>query len=127
GHHLARGRAEWQFLPVTRFFLDASWGYTGPLNSAACELIKRSSRPLRIRLGAATALSELTSLRAHLGYGKGFYQAREDDCGEMSTPDFSNVLLGAELGYRYSPLGRMSITYEYDFQDSIEANYYRDH
>jgi hypothetical protein len=37
------------------------------------------------------------------------------------------VLLGAELGYRYSPLGRMSVTYEYDHQDSVQANYYRDH
>lgn len=127
GVHLGRGRAEWQFLPITRFFFDASWGYAGPLSSAPCDLIKRSSTPLRVQLGAATALTELTSLRAHVGYGKGFYQSRGADCGEMGTPDFSNVLLGAELGYRYSPLGRLSVTYEYDFQDSIQANYYRDH
>jgi hypothetical protein len=125
--HLARGRAEWQFLPITRFFFDASWGYAGPLSSASCDFIKRSSKPLRIQVGAATALTELTSLRAHAGYGKGFYEARGGDCGEMGTPDFSNVLLGAELGYRYSPLGRMSLTYEYDFRDAVDANYYRDH
>jgi hypothetical protein len=122
--HLARGRAEWQFLPITRFFFDASWGWFGPLTAAPCELIKRQSRPLRVQLGAATALTELTSLRAHIGYGKGFYQSLECD---IAAADFSNVLLGAELGYRYSPLGRLSVTYEYDFQDSIEANYYRDH
>jgi hypothetical protein len=127
GQHLGRGRAEWQFLPITRFFFDASWGYAGPLSSADCTLIKRASMPLRIQLGAATALTELTSLRAHAGYGKGFYQSRSGDCGEMGTPDFSNVLLGAELGYRYSPLGRMSVTYEYDFRDAVDANYYRDH
>lgn len=127
GHHIGRGRAEWQFLPVTRFFLDTSWGYAGPLNGADCDLIKRASKPLRIQLGASTALTELTSLRAHVGYGKGFYQSRGSDCGEMGTPDFSGVLLGAELGYRYSPLGRMSVTYEYDFRDAVDANYYRDH
>ncbi|HWN69829.1 MAG TPA: hypothetical protein VNM90_19440 [Haliangium sp.] len=127
GHHIGRGRAEWQFLPITRFFLDTSWGYTGALSGASCGVIKRNARPLRIQLGAATALTELTSLRAHVGYGKGFYQSRGADCGEGGTPDFSNVLLGAELGYRYSPLGRLSVTYEYDFQDSVVANYYRDH
>lgn len=125
--HLGRGRAEWQFLPITRFFFDTSWGFSGSLNRASCDEIKRTSRPLRIQAGASTALTELTSLRAHVGYGKGFYQARGDDCGDLGTPDFSNVLLGAELGYRYSPLGRLSVTYEYDFQDSIQANYYRDH
>jgi hypothetical protein len=127
GHHIGRGRAEWQFLPITRFFFDTSWGYAGAVTSAECGLIKRTSKPLRVQLGAATALTELTSLRAHIGYGKGFYQSRGADCTEMSTPDFSNVLLGAELGYRYSPLGRLSVTYEYDFQDSVQANYYRDH
>jgi hypothetical protein len=125
--HLGRGRAEWQFLPITRFFLDASWGFAGGITGASCDLIKRSSKPMRIQAGASTALTELTSLRAHIGYGKGFYQARGSDCFDMGTPDFSNVLLGAELGYRYSPLGRLSVTYEYDFQDSIQANYYRDH
>jgi hypothetical protein len=124
--HLARGRAEWQFLPITRFFFDASWGYAGSLGGGNCNsgLFKRGSTPLRIQVGAATALTELTSLRAHAGYGKGFYGS---PCGEMGTPDFSNVLLGAELGYRYSPLGRMSVTYEYDFRDAVDANYYRDH
>lgn len=124
--HLARGRAEWQLLPLTRFFLDGSWGYFGPLYSGDCGLLKRESRPLRVQLGAASALTELTSLRAHVGYGKGFYQSREV-CGEMSAADFSSVLLGAELSHRYSPLGRVSVTYEYDFEDSIEANYFRDH
>lgn len=125
--HLGRGRAEWQFLPITRFFFDTSYGFFGPLSSADCDLIKRESHPLRVRLGSSTALTELTSLRAHIGYGKGFYQARGSECGEAGTPDYSTVLLGAELGYRYSPLGRMSVTYEYDHQDSVQANYYRDH
>lgn len=124
--HLARGRAEWQFLPLTRFFLDGSWGYFGPLYAGPCELLKRESRPVRVQLGAATALTELTGLRAHIGYGKGFYQSR-DICLEMGTADYSSVLLGAELSHRYSPLGRVSVTYEYDFEDSIEANYFRDH
>ncbi len=124
--HLARGRAEWQFLPITRFFFDTSYGFFGPLSTAPGTLIKRQSRPLRVQLGASTALTELTSLRTHIGYGKGFYQACAI-CGDAGTPDYSTVLLGAELGYRYSPFGRMSVTYEYDHQDSIEANYYRDH
>lgn len=126
--HLGRGRAEWQFLPITRFFFDASYGFFGPLSSAPGIQIKRESHPLRIRLGASTALTELISLRTHVGYGKGFYQSCGMACEEAGgTPDYSTVLLGAELGYRYSPLGRLSATYEYDHQDSIEANYYRDH
>ncbi|ACY12949.1 hypothetical protein [Haliangium ochraceum] len=127
-HHLARARGEWQFLPRTRFFLDGSWGYFGPLSGASCELLKRESRPLRVLGGASTALTELTSLRAHIGYGNGYYQSRgAAGCMDVGNEDFNNVLLGAELGFRYSPLGRLSVTYEYDFQDSLQANYFTDH
>src|SRR5262249_9373374 len=31
------------------------------------------------------------------------------------------------LGYRYSPLGRAALAYDFVYVDSINANYYRDH
>ncbi|GAB4534273.1 MAG: hypothetical protein Tsb0020_49890 [Haliangiales bacterium] len=135
-HHLVRGRAEWQFLPITRFYLDASLGYFVAAGGA-CELVKNESRPLRVELGSSTAFTERTSLRVHLGAGRGFYRERAECSGGVRVPatDFTSplfrnwvgLLAGAELSYRYSPLGRVSVTYEHDFEDSVQANFYRDH
>lgn len=122
--HLLRVQAAWKFLPVTRFFFDGSFGYFGPLSGAAAGgcasggLQKCRSMPLRLELGAASAITQVTTVRAHAGFGKGFYEAGQD---------FTNVLFGAELGMRYSPMGRFTVSYEYGFEDSVQANFYRDH
>jgi Putative beta-barrel porin 2 len=108
-------RVNWQFLPVTRFFADASLGFFSGLGD---DSTKVSSMPLRLLVGAQSAFTTRTTLNTRLGFGKGFYS---------SGPDFTNVLFGADLGYRYSPLGRVTFLYDFDFGDSINANYYRDH
>ena len=113
-NQLLRGRAEWQFLPITRFFLDTSFGFFGPLDTSD----KPSSTPLRILLGGASAITESTTLRAHIGFGKGFYSAGQD---------FTMALFGAEFGLRYRVDGRFTVAYQYDFQDALSANFYRDH
>lgn len=115
-NHLLRATAAWQFLPITRFFFDGSYGFFGPLGANFQE--KVSSTPLRLQVGIATLITETTSVRAHAGFGKGFYSA---------GPDFTMALFGGEFGWRYSPVGRLTIAYEYDFRDSINANFYRDH
>ncbi|MEZ4361696.1 MAG: hypothetical protein R3B48_16025 [Kofleriaceae bacterium] len=107
-------RVNWQFLPVTRFFADASIGFFSGLGNSR----KVSSLPLRLLLGAQSAITVNTTINTHLGFGKGFYSA---------GPDFTNVLFGADIGYRYSPVGRVTFLYDFDFGDSINANYYRDH
>jgi hypothetical protein len=107
-------RVNWQFLPVTRFFADTSLGFFSGLGSSQ----KVSSMPLRILAGAQSAITVNTTVNTHIGFGKGFY---------ASGPDFTNVLLGADVGYRYSPVGRVTFLYDFDFGDSINANYYRDH
>ncbi len=118
--HLLGARAAWQILPVTRLTLDGSFGLFGPLGSSNVggTTFKNSSYPLRVQFAIATALSEMTTLKARVGYGNGFYSALES---------FQNVIGGAEFGYRYSEMGRISFSYEYDFHDSINANYFRDH
>lgn len=112
---LLRARAEWQFLPITRFFFDTSYGFFGGLGGGSTKV---ASNPLRIQLGAATAITEITTVRSHIGFGKGFY---------ASGPEFTNVLFGTELGLRYSPVGRFTVAYDYGFEDSINANFYTDH
>lgn len=108
-------RANWQFLPVTRFYADASLGLFSGLGSGS---EKVSSMPLRLMLGAQSAITVRTTVNARLGFGKGFYS---------SGPDFTNAVVGADIGYRYSPVGRVTFLYDFDFGDSINANFYQDH
>lgn len=108
-------RVNWQYLPVTRFYADASLGFFSGLGS---DSTKVSSMPLRLVLGAQSAITTTTTVNTRIGFGKGFYS---------SGPDFTNVIFGADIGYRYSPIGRITFLYDFDFGDSINANYYRDH
>lgn len=114
-NHTVSARAEWQWLPITRLFADASFGFFGGLGG---DSTKTSSNPLRIAIGAASAITERTTLRGNIGFGKGFYSAGSD---------FTNVIGGLQFGYRYSPFGRITTAYSYNFQDSMQANFYRDH
>jgi hypothetical protein len=42
-------------------------------------------------------------------------------------PGYSAVVFGADFGYQYSPIGHLAATYSYNHEDSINANYFRDH
>jgi hypothetical protein len=105
----------WKLFPVTRLYGDASLGFAGGFGSAST---RPSSMPLRILVGIQSALTVKTTINAKLGFGKGFYD---------SGPDFTMVTGGAQFGYRFSPNGRGTLMYDYDFHDSINANYYTDH
>lgn len=119
--HLIGLNAGWQYLPVTKFSFDASIGFFGQLGDTSLpdgSTYKRSSMPLRVQLGGSTAITEMTTVEAHLGFGKGFYSAAQD---------FTNVIGGVRGGWRYSPLGRATLAYQYGFTDSVNANFFRDH
>jgi hypothetical protein len=106
--------AAWQWLPLTQVFVDTSLGFFTGLGSSD----KVSSSPLTVVTGIQTALTLNTTFNAHAGYTNGFYQ---------TGPSFSNVTGGVLFGYRYSPLGRITALYDYEYADSINANFYRDH
>ena len=80
--------------------------------------MKVSSFPLVVKAGIATLLTVKTTLNVEGGYTNGFYS---------SGPSFSAPLINAQVGYRYSPLGRVALGYSLQYSDSINANYYRDH
>ncbi len=113
--HTIGAKIDWQFRPFTKLFIDSSLGFFDGLGDSETKV---SSNPLRVRAGVATLLGVNTSLRLHGGYGKGYYDAGED---------FASFIGGVEVAYRYSELGRVSIAYERDFKDSINANLYTDH
>ncbi len=113
--HTVGAQAGWQFFPVTRGYLDASFGFVGGLGSAST---RPDSNPVQLKLGLATALTVKTSLHGRIGYSRAFYE---------TGPDFSNITGSLQLGYRFSPQARFAAIYEYDFHDSINANFYRDH
>jgi hypothetical protein len=106
---------QWRFFPQTQAFLDLSIGYTSALDN---DSNKVSSYPMILRAGLATLLSVNTTLNLDAGYTNGFYS---------SGSSYSAPVLGASLGYRYSPFGRVTLGYSWLYEDSINANYYRDH
>lgn len=112
--HRFRANVGWQWLPVTRIYGDVSVGLVGPLGS---ESTRPSSVPLKAIVGIASALTVKTAVNARIGFGKGFY----------TTEDFTNVIGGVTFSYRPSPELKFSAGYDYDFEDSINANFYRDH
>ena len=114
--HLIAARAEWKWLPITKFYFDASYGFFGSLGDAGSGF-KSGSNPLRIQLGIGTALTWSTFIVAHAGYGNGFY-----DTGES----FNMAIGGLMFGWRYAPYGRLRLVADYDFQDSLQANYFTD-
>lgn len=107
-------RLNWQWLPMTRIFADVSGGYYTGLGDSQ----KVNSYPLVALAGIQTAITVNTTLNAHVGYANGFY---------ASGPSYGTIDAGALFGYRYSPLGRVTALYSYLHQDSINANFYRDH
>lgn len=118
--HQLEARAEWKWLPITKFLFDASYGFFSQLGGETLNgtAFKQSSNPLRAKFGVATALTEMTTLRASAGWAWSPYAAGQG----FNAPTF-----GAEFGYRYSPMGRVAVSYSYDFVDSINSNFYRDH
>jgi len=109
----------WQWLPKTQIYADVSEGIVSSVGSASNGApAKASSYPLTAIAGLATLFTIKTTVNVYGGYTNGFYS---------SGPNFSAPLIGASLGYRYSPLGRVTLQYNLAYQDSINANYYRDH
>ena len=106
---------QWRFFPQTQAYLDLSMGYTSKLDS---DSNKSPSYPLLLRAGLQTLLTVKLTLNLDAGYTNGFYS---------SGPSFSAPVLSATVGYRYSPLGRVTAGYMLMYEDSINANYYRDH
>jgi hypothetical protein len=113
-HTLLGLHVNWQWLPLTRVYVDVSGGYYTGIGDSE----KNDSLPLTAVAGIQTALTLNTIVNAYAGYTNGFYSA---------GPSFSSPIGGVFLGYRYSPLGRVTIRYGYEHQDSINANFYRDH
>jgi opacity protein-like surface antigen len=80
--------------------------------------MKVTSYPLVAKAGIATLLSLKTTVDFEAGYTNGFY---------TKGPSFSAPVIGADIGYRYSALGRVTAGYDLMYVDSINANFYRDH
>ena len=108
-------RADWRIFPFTNIYGEASIGYFSGLGSAS---EKATSFPLRITSGIQSAITVNTTAALNVGFAKGFYS---------EGPDFTMATFGGRFGYRYSPEARSTILYDYNFADSINANFYRDH
>lgn len=115
-----RARADWQWLPYTRFYADFNWGFIGGFASDTLNGMqyKRSAMPIRGGVGVATSITELITVKAHAGWGYASYSG---------GTGYNLPVLGVEAGYRYMPTGRFTVGYDWDHRDSINADYYTDH
>lgn len=112
------GHLNWWYTQHTRLYFDASIGFFGGLGGGASGIEKASSMPLRLLLGGRTPFSETTALNLYAGFAKGFYGA---------GPDFTGPLVGATFSWAQNDFRRLRLGYRYDFQDSINANFYSEH
>ncbi len=113
--------SDWQLYPYTHLLADLSYGFYGPLGAAqpvAGSLTKQPSNPLRFLVGIATSLTEPTTLKLQLGWAHSTYAMGEG---------YNAPLIDVEGGYQYSPTGRAVIEYSLAYEDSTNANYFRDH
>jgi hypothetical protein len=115
-NHTFSLRGDWQWRPFTKFFADISYGLFGPLGDAGL-LEKSSSTPLTFVAGVATVLTEPLTVKLHGGWGWAPY--------EMG-PGYNAPLVNAEIGYAYAPTGRVILEAGYYFEDSTNANFFRD-
>jgi len=106
---------DWQFLPITRFFVEGSYGFNSGLGSNSGKV---SSTPVRGVAGVASAITESITLRAHGGYTFGSYS---------QGASYSSFIYHLEGGYRYSPTGRVQLIFDRGFRDSINANFFSDY
>lgn len=110
---------EWKLFPYTKLLADFSYSFVGPFgDGGAIPSIKRHAQPIRGGVGIATALSEVFTAKAHFGWAYASYEGGSS---------YNSPIAGVELGYRYSPLGRVLAGYNWDHRDSVNADFYRDH
>jgi hypothetical protein len=111
--------SSWQFLPVTKFTWDVSYGFYGPLGTSTLVGMpyKTNSHPLRVVTGLATEITSQATFKAHFGYARANYGVGEG---------YSAPVGGAEIGLRWSTTGRVVMLYDFDYFDSFNANFYRD-
>ncbi|MCX5742676.1 MAG: hypothetical protein NT062_09290 [Proteobacteria bacterium] len=108
----------WRLFPQTTIYADASIGYVDGLGSSTATAQKVASMPRVLRAGIATLLTVKTSVNLSAGYTNGFY---------ASGSNFSAPVVDAGVTYRYSPMGKLTVSYGLAYADSLNANYYRDH
>lgn len=113
--HTFGAHVQWQTFPLTRLFADVSIGVFGGVGSSSTKV---SSNPFNAIVGIQTLLSLNLTLQGEIGFTEGNY---------ASGPDYATAVGNVQLGYRYSPLGRVQLWYAYQHQDSINANFFRDH
>lgn len=107
-------RGEWMFFPYTKAFADLSYGFVSGIGDSD----KRGASPIRGGVGLATALTEILTVKLHVGWAY---------AGYSGGASYNQPLFGAEVGYRYSPMGRVVAGYVLDVRDSLNADFYRDH
>jgi hypothetical protein len=115
----SRARGEWAFFPYSKAYLDLSYGFIGGFgNTSGMASAKRSAQPIRGGLGVATAITEMFTVKANVGWAYAAYEG---------GASYNSPVLGGEVGFRYSPMGRFIVEYAWEKKDSINSDFYSEH
>jgi hypothetical protein len=122
--YIGAGGFRWQWLPMTQFNFEMSYGVVTILEDSTKTAMgttmaeKPTSTPLRANFGVSTLITPTFGVVIKGGYGNGFY-----DTG----PNYNSYLAQVEGRYSLSSTSRVAFGYEREFSDSVTANFYQDH
>lgn len=111
-------RADWSFFPYSKVFADFTYGFVGGFGESTMGFAKRPAQPIRGGVGVATAITELFTVKANVGWAYASYEG---------GASYNSPVLGAEVGFRYAPTGRVVVDYAWDKKDSVNADFYSEH
>lgn len=127
--HRFNFNGQWNFLPKTRFFVDADYGLVrweqqerfGRTGSVDQTVVNSESSPLRVQGGLSGRITRRIALRAQAGYGWSFHE---------EGPSFDGVLGQIALAYAYGRMASensLELGYRKDFGISTIGNFFALH
>ena len=105
--------SSWRFLPKTAVVLDSTWDFRNFDNPNALSLTS-NSKPWRVNLGLAGAVTKRVTARVTGGYGMSLHE---------KGAAFSGGLWGIGIGYRASASTVVHLNYNHDFRDAFMGNF----
>jgi hypothetical protein len=102
----------WRFLPKTAAYMDATWDFRSFTDqSLLSRNLAYNSKPFRVRLGTAGAITKRISYDLSAGWGMALLSS-------ATVAGFNSYLAGASFGFRPTETTRITVGYSHDMRDA---------